>query len=168
METKKYTELKKAVKDFIKDLHTYPLSGMEIALVYDTKEGFFDSMPIEDTVYAHRVTLYTQPSRTWLNFIYDIRNEAQALTTDEPKGTEFIYPQEVISRAQELAKNEELDASDIYDAQRILEESGASEYIQSQGVQDSIDDYMLYLDEIAEKAAEAFDECVDDEDEDED
>lgn len=147
-------DLEETLEDFIYTQFQYCVQGTEIIyLVYDLEYKEFAVCPLE---YAGYVYLIERPAMDWRNTLkHSFEEEVRAIITDSGKA-EYDYPQVLIDNVKVLVLNADYDIN--YESDKILEESGAADFIKEEKTRYYIDVDTSYFEELKKEVVEAYEE----------
>lgn len=147
-------DLEETLEDFIYTQFQYYVQGTEIIyLVYDLEYKEFGVCPLE---YAGYVYLIERPAMDWRDTLkHSFEEEVRAIITDSGEA-EYDYPQVLIDNVKVLVLNADYDISSESD--KILEESGAADFIKEEKTRYYIDVDTSYFEELKKEVVEAYEE----------
>lgn len=147
-------DLEETLEDFIYTQFQYYVQGTEIIyLVYDLEYKEFGVCPLE---YAGYVYLIERPAMDWRETLkHSFEEEVRAIITDS-REAEYDYPQVLIDNVKVLVLNADYDISSESD--KILEESGAADFIKEEKTRYYIDVDTIYFEKLKKEVVEAYEE----------
>lgn len=147
-------DLEETLEDFIYTQFQYYVQGTEIIyLVYDLEYKEFGVCPLE---YAGYVYLIERPAMDWRDTLkHSFEKEVRAIITDSGEA-EYDYPQVLIDNVKALVLNADYDISSESD--KILEESGAADFIKEEKTRYYIDVDTSYFEKLKKEVVEAYEE----------
>lgn len=159
------------LKECIKDLYSYPYSGFDVNLVYDTKNECITSY-VGNECYPNCEILFSAKTNDfdWFDYLgcTPFECELQALIRGEST-IDLTYSQDIINEAKRIVENEEIDVDDHDEAEYVLKECGAADVIKQATIDENIDYYMEEeFDKLLDEAIESYNEYVNEKDIDDD
>ena len=158
-------EIANELKDCIEDVCSYTHSGVDVNLVYDTKNEYFTSfISTGNTWVPYYETLLTLHSDNfeWLDYLGDIPCdcELRALLRGESE-IELTYSQDIIDKAKRIVEDEEIDIDDNDEAEYVLKECGAADVIEKAMIDENVNYHLENeYDNLLDEAIEAYNEYV--------
>lgn len=147
-------DLEETLEDFIYTQFQYCVQGTEIIyLAYDDKYKEFVVCPLDCDGYVY---LLDRPALDWRDTLkHSFEEEVRAIITDSGEA-EYDYPQVLIDNVKVLVLNADYDISSESD--KILEESGAADFIKEEKTRYYIDVDTSYFEELKKEVVEAYEE----------
>lgn len=147
-------DLEETLENFIYAQFQYYVQGTEIIyLVYDLEFKEFGVCPLD---YAGYVYLIERPTMDWRSTLkHSLEEEVRAIITDSGEA-EYDYPQVLIDNVKVLVLNADYDIN--YESDKILEESGAADFIKEEKTRYYIDVDTSYFEKLKKEVVEAYEE----------
>lgn len=157
-------EISKELKECIKDVWSYPYTGFDVNLVYDTKNECITSY-VGNEWYQNCEILLSLGTMDfdWFDCLgcTPCECELQALLRGEST-VDLTYSQDIINEAKRIVENEEIDVDDHDEAKYVLKECGAIDVIKQATIDENIDCYMEEeFDKLLDEAIESYDKYND-------
>lgn len=156
-------EISNELKECIKDVWSYPYTGFDVNLVYDTKNECITSY-VGNGWYQNYEILLSLGTMDfdWFDYLGYIpfECELQALLRGE-SDVNLTYSQDIVNKAKIIVKDENIDVDNEEEAEYVLIECGAKEVINQATIDENVNYYMEEkFDRLLDRAIESYNEYV--------